>query len=94
MLSKFLQVFTVLGSLIPSLLAFMKSLEDSGAAGKDKKAAALTFLETLLGGASGWVKELSADTIALCVQVADHVIDAAVAAYNAIGIFTHKAPKA
>lgn len=90
-MANFLKALSVLGSLLPALLSFMTTLEGSGASGAEKKNAALAFVQALLTGAAGWVKELDDAMIQTVMGIVGHVIDAAVAAYNAIGLFKHKA---
>jgi hypothetical protein len=91
-MGQFLKALSALASLLPALFAMIRELETSGAPGADKKAAAMAFLHQLLTGASDWVNELKDAAFVQTVEnVAGHVIDAAIAAFNLVGIFQKKA---
>lgn len=80
-----------LAQLLPALVAFIKEMEGQGD-GATKKTAVTTFLASLLDGAAGFVTELTPELRAAIMKIAGSVIDAVVAAFNAVGLFKKSTP--
>ena len=90
-LGDILKVMQVLGSIIPTLVGFIRSLESHDMPGEDKQTAALAFIESLLRGGAAYCGDLTDGVIGQAMSFAHVVVDAIVAAFNKVGLFTHKA---
>lgn len=92
-LSNLFKAIGALAQFLPALVAFIKEMEGSGD-GATKKAAVTAFLASLLDGAAGFVTELTPELRAAIMKIAGAVIDAVVAAFNAVGLFKKSTPQA